>query len=227
VRVALLEEVPSLGRRLPPSELDAASKTLSVAVMELTAGRWKAPAEPRRGQLGLVVLDGIVLREICISRDWSAELLGEGDMLRPWVEESSSFVLSRWEILEPARLAVLDAAAASQVAKFPGLVDELFERTIRRSRSLAVHALIEGVHRIDQRLLLLFWHLAEQRGERSADGVVIPVRLTHGHLARLIGARRPTVTTALGQLRRAGQLVRKPDGGWLLSGEPPEPGEID
>jgi CRP-like cAMP-binding protein len=46
------------------------------------------------------------------------------------------------------------------------------------------------------------------------------VRLTHTVLADLVAARRPTVTSALGELTRRG-LVRSVDEGWLLSGEPP------
>jgi hypothetical protein len=39
----------------------------------------------------------------------------------------------------------------------------------------------------------------------------------------MVGARRPSVTTALGQLIARGEVERRPDGGWLLRGEPPEP----
>jgi hypothetical protein len=211
---------------VPPSQLAAVAKTLTVAVMELPTGPWAAPAEPRPGHLGYLLLHGTVLREVCISRDWSAELLGPSDVLRPWLEDASSFVESRWEVLDRARLAVLDAAAAAQIGRVPALLDELFESALRRSRSLAVHAVIEGVHRIDQRLLLLFWHLAEQRGQRSDGKILIPIRLTHGHLARLVGARRPTVTRALGELERAGRLVRGRAGTWVLSGDPPEPRSV-
>jgi CRP/FNR family cyclic AMP-dependent transcriptional regulator len=227
VREALLKEMPSLASRLAPGERDAASRSLTVAVMDLRPGRWDAPKQPRPGHLGFLVLEGVVLREVCITRDWSAEMLGEGDVLRPWVEDGSSFVRSRWEILERTRLAVLDPAAAAQICNFPALLDDLFERAIKRSRSLAVHATIEGVHRIDQRLLLLFWHLAEQWGKRTQDGVVVPIRLAHGQLARLVGARRPTVTTALGKLERTGELKRTHDQQWLLSGDPPQPGEFE
>jgi hypothetical protein len=38
----------------------------------------------------------------------------------------------------------------------------------------------------------------------------------------MVGARRPSVTTALGQLISRGEIERRPDGGWLLRGEPPE-----
>ena len=39
----------------------------------------------------------------------------------------------------------------------------------------------------------------------------------------MVGARRPSVTTALGQLIGRGEVERRPDGGWLLLGDPPEP----
>jgi hypothetical protein len=39
----------------------------------------------------------------------------------------------------------------------------------------------------------------------------------------MVGARRPSVTTALGQLIAREEIERRPDGGWLLRGDPPEP----
>jgi hypothetical protein len=39
----------------------------------------------------------------------------------------------------------------------------------------------------------------------------------------MVGARRPSVTTALGQLIARHEIERRPDGGWLLRGDPPEP----
>ena len=36
----------------------------------------------------------------------------------------------------------------------------------------------------------------------------------------MVGARRPSVTTALGQLMARGEIERRSDGGWLLRGEP-------
>jgi hypothetical protein len=54
----------------------------------------------------------------------------------------------------------------------------------------------------------------------TVDGVRIPLTLSHRMLAQLVGARRPTVSTAPGELSRAGELVRCPDGSWLLTGEP-------
>jgi hypothetical protein len=39
-------------------------------------------------------------------------------------------------------------------------------------------------------------------------------------IAQIVGARRPTVSTALAQLVREGTLQRPADGTWLLTGEP-------
>jgi hypothetical protein len=62
--------------------------------------------------------------------------------------------------------------------------------------------------------------LADRWGRVTLDGVVVPVRLTHDMIGRLVGAHRPSVTTALSELSRAGRISRLPDG-WLLRGDPP------
>jgi CRP/FNR family cyclic AMP-dependent transcriptional regulator len=71
-------------------------------------------------------------------------------------------------------------------------------------------------------LKALFWHLAERWGRVSGDGVVVPLALTHRILGQLVGARRPTVSTALSELAERGELVRRSDGSWLLRGDPPD-----
>jgi CRP/FNR family transcriptional regulator, cyclic AMP receptor protein len=71
-------------------------------------------------------------------------------------------------------------------------------------------------------LKALFWHLAERWGRVSGDGVIVPLALTHRILGQLVGARRPTVSTALSELAEREELVRRPDGSWLLRGDPPD-----
>jgi hypothetical protein len=65
------------------------------------------------------------------------------------------------------------------------------------------------------------WHLAERWGRVGPEGVRVPLRLTHEALGRLVGARRPSVTTALSGLSKRGCLERTP-AGWLLYGDPSE-----
>jgi len=57
--------------------------------------------------------------------------------------------------------------------------------------------------------------------------VLVNLRLPHRTLAGMVGARRPSVTTALGQLIARGDIERRPDGGWILHGQPPEPRTAD
>jgi hypothetical protein len=54
----------------------------------------------------------------------------------------------------------------------------------------------------------------------TGEGVVVPLTLSHRLLGELVGARRPTVTTALASLDREGKLRRRSDATWLLTGEP-------
>ena len=75
---------------------------------------------------------------------------------------------------------------------------------------------------MDRRLKALFWHLAERWGRVSGDGVIVPLALTHRILGQLVGARRPTVSTALSELAERDELTRRPDGSWLLRGDPPD-----
>ena len=82
---------------------------------------------------------------------------------------------------------------------------------------------IAHLTRVDDRLLALLWCLAERWGRVVPGGVLVNLRLPHRTLAGMVGARRPSVTTALGQLISREEIERRPDGGWLLRGDPPEP----
>ena len=50
----------------------------------------------------------------------------------------------------------------------------------------------------------------------------MPLPLTHATMARLVGAQRPSVTSALRTLEDRGFLARPSAGpGWVLLGDPP------
>src|SRR3954467_15125010 len=57
--------------------------------------------------------------------------------------------------------------------------------------------------RVDERLLIVLWQLAERRG-RGSHGVRLPLAVTHDTLGRLVGARPPSVTATLITRQRAG-----------------------
>jgi CRP-like cAMP-binding protein len=89
-----------------------------------------------------------------------------------------------------------------------------------RARRLANTLVIASLPRLDERLWLLLWELADRYGRVHRDGVHLRLPLTHDLLAELAAARRPSISTAFGRLARGGQLDRY-DGYWILYGERP------
>ena len=170
------------------------------------------------GSLGLLILNGFLVRHVRVIDRPPAELLGPGDLLHPWEpDHTEPFVAgSRWDVIEPARLAVLDRRFATIIGRWPDLVAALFGRAIARSRSLLLNLAIGQLVGVDIRLLVLLWHIAERwvdhDGEGARDGCVVPVHLTHQLVASLISAQRPTVTSALATLTERGAISRRPDG---------------
>lgn len=223
--VHVLDVDPDLARAFDEAAARQARERLVARVEAVPAGRrsgrW-GPADPA-GHLGLLLVEGLMLREIAVGRSRCAELLGPPDLLQPWGYDSgiSMPVDSRveWEIFRDSRVAVLDAAFVRRAAAWPTVLAALAGRGVRRAKSLALHQAIGHMHRVDERLLLLFWHLAERWGRVGRDGVIVDLPLTHDLLGRLVGAQRPSVTTALGHLRRRGLIDRRPDRSWVLKRE--------
>ena len=191
--------------------------------LRLERGRWEPESrEPAGTHLGYLVVRGLLGRRVFVpDRGRSLELLGEGDIVRPWQDEGASFSRVAWMVLEPAALAVLDEAFAARAREVPELLESLIERALRRSRRLAVSAAIANTVGVEDRLLLLLWQLTELWGRKAPDGAMLSFRLSHQTLADLVGARRPTVTLALRSLAERGQLERGPSGEWILVGDPP------
>ena len=121
----------------------------------------------------------------------------------------------------PTALAVLDDGLVVRTGPWPQIGVELFSRGLRRAHALAVALAISHHQRVDERLMLTLWHLAERWGRVTPEGIVVPLPLSHQRLADLIGAQRPSVTTAVGTLSRSGRLGRRDGGEWVLHGAPP------
>jgi CRP/FNR family transcriptional regulator, cyclic AMP receptor protein len=227
----LLDLDPDLGQLLEGDRLVAAQRELRVAVHALDAGLWDVDkltvASP--DHIGLLVLDGVLAREVLVSDTVSTELLGPGDVVRPWRLHDGSALLRhtvRWNVLTRSRIALLDRRFTAQLAAFPEVIAAVIDRVNERALRLAVTQAISQLNRVDRRLLALFWHLSERWGRMTPDGVALPMTLSHRMLGQLIGARRPTVSTALGELAKQGEVARRDDGTWLLTGAPvgvPEP----
>ncbi len=225
--VHVLVEDRRLGAHVPPEELPAATQQLVAGEVRLKEGPW-VPLHAlggSPGDLGFLVVDGMLSRETRVGRHGCTELLGPSDVLRPWDADDGSNAPIRnesaWRVHQAARLAVLDARFAAYAGRFPPVVAELLSRTLRRSRELTILLAISAMPRLDARLLAALWHLADRWGRVGPDGTLLPVRLTHETLAGIVGAQRPSVTSALRTLERRGALRRDVSGGWLLLGDPP------
>jgi hypothetical protein len=225
--VRLLEADPDLGALLAEGRRTDAERELVVRTHRLGVGHWDVSrlAGASADHVGLLILDGVLARELIVADHVSAELLGPGDLVRPWQGTSRSGLLpvdAEWSVLSTLTVAVLDRRFALEAARYPEITAALFDRMGERSVRLATTQAISQLTRVDRRLKALFWHLAERWGRVTGEGVVVPLALTHRILGQLVGARRPTVSTALSELAERAELIRRSDGSWLLQGDPPD-----
>jgi hypothetical protein len=221
-RIRLLDADPGLGEGLPPEQELEARDRLLAGELSIPRGEWSPPDDEPDGHVGYLVLDGLLTREVTVGKSRSVELLNVGDLLRPWQEDESPYSTTRWTVLEDVSLAILDPEVAEGIARHPQMVGLLVERTMCRARNLAVHWAIANTVGLETRIVMLFRHLAERWGKVTPDGVAIPFTITHQMVADLVGARRPSATTAIVRLAERRQLLRTPEGGWLIAGDSAE-----
>lgn len=166
-----------------------------------------------------------MLRRVTVRGAPCAELLGPDDLLRPWsvdVEATSSVpIAASFSVLAQARLAILDRAFAERMARWSELTEALLERVTDRTRRLTYNLAGQRSRRVDERLWLLLWQLADRWGVVGSHGVELHLPgYSHTVPGSLVAARRPSVTTAIGRLAERGLLGRLTDGGLVLLGEP-------
>lgn len=225
--VRLLEVDPDLGSGLDPDAFASAQDELLVRTVEAARGAWDLEQTwaATGAELGLLMLEGVIARDAGVGRRVSLEILGAGDILRPWPKDRHAEALNvrlRFNVMEPARFAILDGAFAQRAARWPAVLGGVSGRLIGRATSATLRLLIHQVVRIDDRVLLSLWGLAERFGRVTPDGILIPVPINHTMMARFVGAQRPTVSQAVGELTRRGEVERLEDGGWLLKGSFPD-----
>jgi hypothetical protein len=224
--VRVLDEDPDLLGGLDPRATDLLRRRVTVPKLCIEPGPWEAPTdrEDRAGCFGLLVLDGLMIRSLHLDGRECPELVGRGDVLRPWDgtdDDCSIQTRITWTTLERTIVAVLDERFAAAVCRYPTIMSELLSRSVQRARTLAFHLAVVHIRHAETRLHMLLWHLADRWGRVTPGGVHVPLALTHERLAHLVCMRRPTASTALQRLVRAGEIQRRPDGTWLLTGSPP------
>jgi CRP/FNR family transcriptional regulator, cyclic AMP receptor protein len=225
--IRVLEVDPDLAEDLEPAALAVARPKAIARAHWLERGLWQPFAQQwdHRGHLGLLVVDGFIARELELGGRQCAEILGPGDLLRPWVhigEYSSIPIEDGFEVLERTRLAVLDRRFAAALSAWPEVTASILDRMMLRSHWLALHLAVAHLRRVETRVLVVLWHFADRWGSVRRDGVALRLSLTHTLLAAVVAAERPSVTLALAKLRERGLVERGDDHVWLLHGGPPE-----
>jgi CRP-like cAMP-binding protein len=222
----VFEADPDLIEHLEPRQAaEARSRSLApVTVLrpgELEPWRWMGD---RGDHIGLLVLEGLLTLNLTLLGRTTMELVGAGDIICPWEEMTGPASVRQsvsWTVHVRTRVALLDRRFAERMGPWPAITTALVRRSIRRTTWLGHHLAILENPRVDVRLLLLFWQLADRWGRVGPDGVTVPFQLTHKTLGRLVRAQRPSVTASLHELSARGLLTRRDsDRAWVLHGEP-------
>ena len=214
-----------LAQGLSEEDRRAATAALRARVISVSRPRWEPVGIDPATSYGLLLLDGLLGRRVRVGSAVATELLGVGDILRPWEEPDRWGMIPPeldWRVFRPTRLAVLDERITTLIGRRPQLVVNFSGRLLRRTRSVSYLMAVSHQMRVEDKLLATLWHLASTWGRVGPEGVRIPFRLTHEVLGEILGAQRPSVTTAMRRLEERGQVRRAPHGGYVLLDDPPD-----
>jgi hypothetical protein len=224
--VEILRIESDLASGIAAFELEDATRGCLAEITRVPRGPWEpaSPAPDFVEGFGFLVLSGFLVRRVGSSERHGAELLGPGDLLRPWQTigpVASSPYEPTWSVAQPLTLAVLGGDFVARAASWPSVAVALVDRAMLRARHLALTMAALQESRVDRRLHAFLWQLADRWGRTDAHGVTIELPLTHELLAELVTARRPSVSTALAGLAAAG-VVERDGRRWRLHGGPPD-----
>jgi CRP-like cAMP-binding protein len=217
--VDVVEGLPDLLDLLSPERVATARRALRARTMLVRKGRWDAEQDGEyvEGGIGFLVLDGALIRCVSAAHRTSGELLGPGDLLRPDSDVMDEIAFGTyWRAISDTKVALLDARFARTATFVPETVPALMASVARRTGAVSRQLVVVQSQAVESRILTTLNYLADRWGIVTAEGLVLPSFLSHGTLALLLGARRPSVTSAMVRLGASGQVIRRPDGRWLL-----------
>jgi CRP/FNR family transcriptional regulator, cyclic AMP receptor protein len=214
--VRLYEAEPSVLRFLGPADAERAG-LLRLPVQTLGKGEVHVNSLlHKNGAFGAILLDGMLLQSLRLSGHVGLRPLGPGDVLALTRSQQAMLPIeSAHRVVAPVSIALMERELLLAIRRWPGIAAGLHAHIGEQSERAAKQLMIAQLPRVGDRLLSLLWLLAESWGQVTPRGTLLPVPLTHATLGGLIGARRATVTLAVGSLAEAGLISREPRG-WML-----------
>ena len=213
---------PDLGGALSGAALEDAREHAVLPAVHLDPGELDVEslcrAENTREPLyGFLLVSGSVTAKLHMSGRTSLRLIGPGDLVL-LADHQREAIPARleWSVLAPARLAVLDARLHTIAERWPPLLSAIIRRAAEQTSNAFLQQAISQLPRVEERLLALFWSIADRQGVVRPDGIWLEFPATHHMLADMVGAQRPTVSLGLARLAEAG-FVRSQADGWLLA----------
>ena len=196
------------------SSASSSHRAPSQSRLHVTPGVW----DPAGDEVaGFWIVGGLVQREVCLQRSISVDLLGPQDLVvLDGAEEDLLGARVALSALTHVEAVAFDARMLRQLQGRPDVMGQLLRHAGAQYRRMALHRAVAQLPRVEERLLAMMWLLAERWGRVSPEGVLVPLKLGHEVLGRLVGARRPTISLALKGLSADGKLTRRPDGTWLV-----------
>jgi CRP/FNR family transcriptional regulator, cyclic AMP receptor protein len=219
--VQLLEIEPELARFMTEADRTTVGE-IGAPVVTVTAGELDlTELLSAHRSFAAIVLDGMLVRRIVVGESATLRLLGPGDLVGMPTSQASMLIAgSGMRVAAPTRLALLGRDVLLAAHRAPRLVAGLQARSTEQSDRVALQLAICQLPRVEDRVLSMLWLLAESWGHVTAQGTALRLRLTHETIGGLVGARRSTVTLALGQLADDGAIARHEEG-WMLLKPPP------
>jgi CRP-like cAMP-binding protein len=217
----LLEIEPDLARYIAREELPDAER-VALPVVRLARGQVSlGELLTRAGAFAAVIVDGVVLQSLQVWERTGLRLLGPGDVLGLGATNYSALrSADELRCETPVSLALLGREVLLAAHRWPRLVIALLARVAEQSERVSDQLVICQLPRVEDRALAMMWQLAQTWGYVTSHGTVVPLSLTHETLGGMVGARRSTVTLALGRLAEQGAMFRTGDE-WLLVAKPP------
>jgi hypothetical protein len=116
----VLREDVYLAEAIPVPIRTQAVEECIATVVRIPPGAWAGHRmDSLPDGIGLLVLEGLLIRHVGVSGSFGAELLGPGDLLRPWQEPDKPMLPHAvgWRVLQAVRVAVSRPTVSTALAR--------------------------------------------------------------------------------------------------------------